>query len=176
MEEEVIRIPAERVKILVGKDGKTKELIEKKCRVELKVDKEGEVDIKGESAEVFFAKDVILAIGRGFNPQKALKLLNPDYQLHIFHLKEYLSTEKAIKRIKGRIIGEDGKMKEEIEDATDSYLSVFGNTVGIISKIDSIVYAQEVVEMLINGAKHASAYNYLGRARKRILESRLKGD
>jgi len=173
--EEVIRIPAERVKILVGKDGKTKELLEKKCRVEIKIDREGDVDIEGESTEVFFAKDVVLAIGRGFNPQKALKLLNPDYQLYIFHLKEYLSTEKAIKRIKGRIIGENGKTKGEIEDATDSYLSVYGNTVGIISKLDSIGYAQEAVGMLIHGAKHASAYNYLRRARKRILESRLRG-
>lgn len=175
MEEEIVRIPAERVKVLIGPNGKTKELIEKKCNIKLDINSEGEVVIRGESTDVFFSKDVIIAIGRGFNPQKAMKLINPDYQLYLFHLKEYLSTDKAIKRIKGRVIGENGKMKEEIENATDSYLSIYGNTVGIISKVDSIGYAQEAVEMLIKGAKHASAYNYLARVRRRILESRLKG-
>jgi ribosomal RNA assembly protein len=176
MEEEIIRIPAERIKVLLGKEGKTKELIEKKCKIKIRADREGEVSIKGESADVFFAKDVIIAIGRGFNPAKALKLIKPDYQFYLFRLKEYLPTEKAIKRIKGRIIGEDGKMKEEIERATDSHLSIYGNSVGVISKIDSIIYAQEVVEMLINGAKHASAYRYLAKAKRRIMESRLKGE
>ena len=175
MEEEIIRIPAERVKVLLGKEGKTRKLIEKKCKIKLKVDSEGEVSITGESTEIFFAKDVITAIGRGFNPQKALKLVKPDYQFYLFRLKDYLHTDKAITRIKGRIIGENGKMKEEIENATESDLSIYGNTVGVISKLDSIRYAQEAVEMLINGAKHASVYNYLGRARKRILEGRLRG-
>ncbi len=176
MEEEIVRIPAERVKILLGKDGKTKELIEKKCNIKLKVDSEGEVDMRGESTDIFFSRDVIIAIGRGFNPKKALKLVKPDYHFFLFRLKEYLPTEKAIKRIKGRIIGEDGKMKEEIETATESDLSIYGNTVGIISKLDSIGYAQEAVGMLINGAKHTSVLNYLAKARKRILESRLKGE
>lgn len=176
MEKEIIRIPAERVKVLIGPEGKTKKLVEKKCKIKLDISAEGEVTASGESADVFFSKDVIIAIGRGFNPQKALKLTKPDYQFLLFHLKEYLPTEKAIKRIKGRIIGENGKMKEQIEATTDSDISVFGNTVGIISKIDSIAYAQEAVEMLINGAKHSSVYSYLARAKRRIMESRLKGD
>ena len=176
MEEEIVRIPAERVKILLGKEGQTRKLIERKCRVKLKVNSEGEVNIGGESTEVFFAKDVIIAIGRGFNPGKALKLTKPEYQFFLFHLKDYLSTDKAMTRIKGRIIGEDGKMKKEIESATESDLSIYGNTVGMISKLDSIGYAQDAVGMLINGAKHASVYNYLRRAKRRILESRLKGE
>lgn len=174
--EEVIRIPAERVKVLIGADGKTKELVEKKCRIKLKIDIEGEITLSGESADVFFAKDVVIAIGRGFNPDKALKLAKPDYQFYLIRLKDYLSSDRAIKRIKGRIIGGEGKMKEEIETATGSDLSIYGNTVGIISSIDSIEYAKEAVEMLINGAKHSTVYGYLSRAKRRILESRLKGE
>ncbi len=174
--EEIVKIPEERVNVLLGKEGRTKRLIEKKCRIKLRVDPEGEVNISGESAEVFFAKDIIIAIGRGFNPRKALKLINSDYQFYLFHLKDYLFTDKAIKRIKGRIIGEEGKMRKEIENSTDSELSIYGNTVGIISKIDSITFAKEALEMLINGARHASVYNYLARAKRRILESRLKGE
>lgn len=175
MEEEIIRIPAERVKILLGKDGKTKASIEKKCELEIEVDSEGEVRIKGESENLFFYKDIIIAIGRGFNPKKAMKLLKPDYQLLLVRLKDHLSTEKAIKRIKGRIIGQDGKMREEIENATQSDISVFGNTVGIIASFDTLEYAREAVEMLIRGAKHSSVYGFLGKARRRIMEGRLKG-
>ena len=175
MEEEIVRIPAERVKILLGKDGKIKELIEEKCNITLKVDAEGEVDIKGESENIFLYKDVIIAIGRGFNPQKALKLANPDYQFYLFHLKEYLPSEKAIKRVKGRIIGQGGKMREEIEQAAECDLSVFGNTVGIIATMDTLEYAKEAVEMLINGAKHSTVYTILGKAKRKILEGRLKG-
>jgi len=173
--EEIVKIPAERIKILLGKDGKTKETIEKKCKIKLKVDPEGEVHISGESENVFLYKDVVVAIGRGFNPKKAMKLANPEYQFYLFHLKEHVPTEKAVKRIKGRIIGHEGKMREEIEQATESYLSVFGNTVGIIAKMDSMEYAKEAVEMLINGAKHSSVYGVLGKAKRRILEGRLKG-
>ncbi len=173
--EEIIRIPAERVRVLLGTEGKTKSQIEKKCKIKLAVDREGEVRISGESADVFFARDVIIAIGRGFEPKKALKLTNPDYQFYLFRLKEYLPTDKAIKRVKGRIIGENGKMKEEIENATDSDLCIHGNTVGIISKIDSIEYAKEAVDMLISGAKHSTVYGYLGRAKRRIFEERLRG-
>ena len=175
MEEEIVRIPAERVKILLGKDGETKELIEKKCNITLKVDAEGEVDIKGESENLFLYKDVIIAIGRGFNPQKALKLVDHDYQFYLFHLKEYLSSEKAIKRVKGRIIGQEGKMRKEIEHAAECDLSVFGNTVGIIARMDTLDYAKEAVEMLINGAMHSTVYTVLGKAKRKILESRLKG-
>ncbi len=175
MEEEIVRIPAERVKVLLGKERQTKELIEKKCDIRLKVDAEGEVTIRGESENVFFYKDVIIAIGRGFNPQKALKLTNFDYHFYLIHLKDHLSSDKAIKRIKGRIIGQDGKMREEIESATQCYLSVFGNTVGIIATIDTIEYAKEAVQMIINGTTHSSVYAFLGKARRRIIESKLKG-
>jgi len=176
MEKEIVKIPAERVKVLIGPEGKTKKTIEKRCRITLDVGSEGEVTIGGESADIFFSKDVIIAIGRGFNPQKALKLVKLEYQFFLFHLKEYLPTDKAIKRIKGRIIGEKGRMKEEIEQATGSDISVYGNTVGIISKMDSISYAQEAVEMLINGMMHSSVYGYLARAKRRIMEGRLRGE
>lgn len=173
--EEIVKIPAERIKILLGKDRKTKETIEKKCKIKLNIGAEGEVHISGESADVFLYKDVVVAIGRGFNPKKAMKLANPEYQFYLFHLKEHVTSEKAITRVKGRIIGHEGKMREEIEQATESYLSVFGNTVGIIAKMDSMKYAKEAVEMLINGAKHSTVYAVLAKAKRRILEDRLKG-
>ncbi|HID73166.1 TPA: RNA-processing protein, partial [Candidatus Micrarchaeota archaeon] len=105
---EVIRIPAERVSVLIGKSGETKKLIEEKCKIKLTVDAEGEVQMDGEPADIYLSKDVIQAIGRGFSPKIALKLADDDFNLLIFPLREILPSEKAIKRIKGRVIGESG--------------------------------------------------------------------
>jgi ribosomal RNA assembly protein len=172
---EIVRIPAERVSTIIGKEGKTKEEIEKKARVKLDVSREGEVTITGDMTDVFFAKDIVKAIGRGFDPKDALKLLKEGYCFYLIDLKNELDTENAIKRIKGRIIGEDGKVKSEIEDATDSYISVFGNTVGIISKADGVEYAKEAIFKIIDGAPHTTVFNYLAKIRKQMMTDRLRG-
>lgn len=172
---EFIKIPAERVKVLSGKDGSTKKRIEKKCNVTLNIDPEGEVEIDGDAADIFFVRDIIKAIGRGFTPESALKLLGHDYGLYVISLKEYTTSENALTRIKGRVIGEKGKIKAQIEEATDSYVSVYGNTIAVISRIDSMEYAKEAIGMLIDGARHTSVLGYLAKAKRELMESRLKG-
>jgi|YelNatPaOPRAMG01_1025707.scaffolds.fasta_scaffold01449_11 ribosomal RNA assembly protein len=174
-EEEIVRIPAERIGVLVGEGGKNKAMLEKGCNIKLTVTSDGEVTIKGESTDVFFARDVVLAIGRGFEPSIAMALTKHDHALYIFHLKEYLSSDKAITRIKGRVIGENGRMKAEIENATGSFISVYGNTIGVISRIDSLEYAKKAIEMLIGGAKHSTVYAYLAKVKRRIFEERIRG-
>jgi len=173
--EEIVRIPAERVKVLIGEKGKTKEMLQKKCNIKLEIDSEGEVKISGETQEVYFSKDIIIAIGRGFNPRIAVKLLEPDYMFYLLPLKDYLPNENAMMRIKGRIIGENGRMKKEIETVADCKISVYGSTVAVIGKLDGIEYAKEALEKIIRGAKHATVYRYLADARKRLFEERLRG-
>ncbi|MBI5047247.1 RNA-processing protein [Candidatus Micrarchaeota archaeon] len=171
---EVLKIPIERVSTLVGDKGKTKKSIEKKCNVELDIDSDGDVEINGESTDTFFAKDIVKAIGRGFEPKQAMKLADQDYNLYVIALKEILPNENAITRMKGRVIGEKGKMKYEIESATDSIVCIYGNTVSIISKIDSMEYAKESIAMLLDGAPHTTVLNYLAKARREIMDLRLK--
>ncbi|MFH0885092.1 MAG: KH domain-containing protein [Candidatus Micrarchaeota archaeon] len=170
-----VRIPSERVKVLLGKDEAAKKKIEKKCNVELIVDPEGEIEIVGDPADVFFVHDIVKAIGRGFTPETALRLLGSDYGLYIIPLKEIVHSENALTRLKGRVIGENGKIKSAIEDATDSYVSVYGNTIAIIAKIDTMEYAKEAIGLLIDGARHTSVLGYLAKAKREILEARLKG-
>lgn len=172
---EIVKIPAERVKVLMGENGTTKKRIEGKCNVELDIDPEGEIEIIGDPADVFFARDIIKAIGRGFTAESALRLMGHDYGLYIIQLKEHATSEKAITRLKGRVIGEKGKIKIQIEDATDSFVSVYGSTIGIISRIDSMEYAKEAIGMLIDGARHTSVLRYLAKSKREIMEARLKG-
>ena len=50
---EIIRIPDERTKVLIGKNGETKKAIEDRCRIKLEIN-DGEVQINGNPADVFF--------------------------------------------------------------------------------------------------------------------------
>lgn len=172
---EVVKIPLERIKIFVGKDGTTKKKLEKKCKVEFIADSDGEIDIVGDPADIFFARDIVKAIGRGFSPEEALRLLENDYGFYVISLKDYTNSEKAVTRLKGRIIGENGKIKYHIEEATDSFISVYGSTVGIIAKIDTMEYAKEAIGMLIDGARHTSVLGYLAKVKRDVWEARLKG-
>lgn len=172
---EITRIPSERVKALVGKEGETKRRIEQKCRIALTVDPEGEVQIDGDSADVFFAKDVVKAIGRGFGPRNALRLMGYDYGLYVISLKEVTHTEKAIARLKGRIIGEKGSIKTQIESSTDSFVSVYGSTISIIAPIDTMEHAKEAIGMLLKGARHSTVLGFLAKKKREIMQERLRG-
>jgi ribosomal RNA assembly protein len=173
--DEFVRIPRERVKIFLGEDGTTKKKLEKKCKVKFIVDSDGDVQLVGEPSDIFFARDIVKAIGRGFAPEEALKLLEHDYGLYIIPLKDYAHSDKAMTRLKGRVIGERGKIKAQMQEATDSYISVYGNTIGIIAKIDTMEYAKEAIGMLIDGARHTSVLGYLAKTKREIWETRLKG-
>ncbi|VVC03034.1 KH domain protein [Candidatus Bilamarchaeum dharawalense] len=172
---EFVKIPIERIKVFVGKDGSTKKKLEKKCNVEFNIDSDGDVELIGDPADIFFARDIVKAIGRGFTPEEALRLLEHDYGLYIIPLKDYAHSEKAITRLKGRVIGEKGKIKYNIEEATDSLISIYGNTIAIIAKIDTMEYAKEAIGMLIDGARHTSVLGYLAKTKREIWEARLKG-
>jgi len=172
---EIIKIPAERVKVLLGEGGATRKRIEGRCNVKLDVDPDGDVEVEGDAADIFFARDVVKAIGRGFTAESALRLMGHDYGLYIIPLKEHATSDKAITRFKGRVIGENGRIKSQIEAATDSMLSVYGSTISIISRIDTMEYAKEAIGMLIDGARHTSVLRYLAKSKREIMEARLRG-
>lgn len=168
---EILRIPRERVGALL----QAKQQIEKKYGIEVVVGKEGEVELRGESVWTYLAKDVVQAIGRGFSPGEAAKLFRENYCLYIIDLREHCQTENAMRRVKGRIIGENGKIKAEIERATESTVEVYGHTVGIIAPVDAMEYAKEAIAMIMDGAPHTTVINYLGRIRETLMFERLKG-
>ncbi|MBN2478376.1 RNA-processing protein [Candidatus Micrarchaeota archaeon] len=173
---EVINIPKERVAVLIGEKGKTKELIEKNAAVKLKISSEGEVVLSGDEDKVFFAKYVIKAIGRGFSPKTALKLLKEHLVLEIINLKEYVNTDSAVRRIKSRVIGEKGRIKKEMESATECRISVYGHTISIIGPIENIEYAREAIMKIIGGSQHSTVLNYLSKVRREIFKNKIIGD
>ena len=172
---EILRIPKERIRELLGKNGENKEKIEKNYNVKISIEDEGEVLIKGNGADTYFAKDVVHAIGRGFRISEAVKLFKDDYLFHVIELRDQLSSENAMTRVKGRVIGDEGKIKKEIEDSTDSTICVYGHTVSIIAPDYSMEFAKEAIYKILEGAPHTTVLNYLAKIRERLLAIKLKG-
>lgn len=173
--EKLLRIPLDRVGVLIGKKGETKARIEESCRVTLSVDgQSGEVTVRSTSVEgdPFRAANVVEAIARGFSPPRALKLLDPEMTLEILDLRDYAGkSENNLSRIKGRIIGLRGKSRKVIEELTKCEVSVYGKTVAIIGEPTELRLAKDAIEKLAAGSQHKSVYNMLQRARtKRKME------
>ena len=175
-----VKIPKERIGVLIGPGGSVRKRIEEALGVKLRVDsRSGDVEItlrdeKGDVSKLYQALNVVRAIGRGFSPERAFRLFDEDMLLDVIDLREYVGkSENALRRVKGRIIGRDGKTRRLIEELTGVYVSVYGHTVSLIGGFDQLLVAREAVTKLIKGSQHKTVYNYLFRA-VRDLKRRRK--
>lgn len=174
-----IRIPADRIGALIGPGGRTKKRVEATFQVDLLIDGETgnvEIKVKPDQTDVsvlFVVKNLIQAIGRGFSPKNAFTLMNEDYDITIIDLEDYVGKSKnAQNRVKGRIIGKEGKSRTMIEELTECLVSVYGGTVGIIGPYEMLGVAKEAVEMLINGSFHKTVWNHLYAYRRKIKKEK----
>jgi ribosomal RNA assembly protein len=177
-----VRIPKERVGVLVGADGKVKRHIEEKLGVKLEVESEsgGVTATLNENATdpslLFRAKDVVTAIGRGFAPEHALRLIrDEDAIFDLIDLRDTFGRSPSdIQRVKGRIIGMNGKTRRLIEELSNADMVVFGHTVGIIGTFEQVNIARSAVQMLIDGSQHHTVYKFLQRKRSELKKQMLE--
>jgi ribosomal RNA assembly protein len=177
-----VRIPKERIGVLVGPDGRTKHLIEEKLMVELQIESEsGGVNVilsekAHDPSQLFRAKDIVLAIGRGFSSEQAFRLLRNENEIFDFvDLRAIFGrSESDIKRVKGRVIGANGKTRRLIEELTDSSVVIYGHTIGFIGTFERVDVARNAVQMLINGSQHHTVYKYLQRKRSEFKKQMLE--
>ena len=165
-----MKIGKKRIAVLIGKNGETKKKIEDSLGVQIIVEsKTGNCEIKPDlnhenynPLNIFTAKKIVTAINRGFNPKKAMNLLNEIYDLEVFNLYNILGrSEKRIKRVKGRVIGRNGEMRKAIERYSECFISVFGKTIAIIAEYDNLQIARRAVNMLLSGIPHHTVLRFL---------------
>ncbi|MGY5880121.1 MAG: KH domain-containing protein [Candidatus Thorarchaeota archaeon] len=170
--QETIRVPADRIGVVVGRNGKVRRRIEKLTNVKLNIDSEGSVTIRSpvqseDPILAWKARDIVRAIARGFSPKNALSLVDEDMMLIIVSLREAVGTSPSqLKRVSGRIIGENGRTRRVIEQVTETKITIYGRTVGIIGMNPGLDYARRAVDMLISGAPHSAVYARLERMRR----------
>jgi len=170
-----LKVPKDRIGVIIGVGGSTKAMIEEKATVKLDVDStEGTVTIESESLDILKATEVINAIARGFSPEKAFRIFEDEQiTLEIIDLSKIADTPKELKRIMGRVIGKEGKTREALESLTGANVSIYGKTVSTVGYVDQIQTIRTAIEMLAEGAKHAAVYSFLERKRQELKRSQM---
>ncbi len=165
-----LKISKDRIAVLIGRKGEIKKSIEESTNTKIDVDSnEGDVTIQGEDPLTMFpVRDIVRAIGRGFNPDVAMLLLKQDYVFEVIELRDFVKNKEQMPRIKGRIIGQEGKARRVMEDLTDTYICVYGKTIGIIGLGENVAIARRAIESLAAGSQHSNVYKWLeGKRRDR---------
>lgn len=164
-----LKIPKARIPMLVGKRGTVKRLIEQRTKAKLQIDSsQGDVRISSDDGlHVYVAREVVTAVGRGFHPDTALKLTDMESSFIVLPLPES-GKKKYLLRIKGRLIGSEGKTRHIIEEMTETHISVYGKTVAIIGQQEHALAARKAVEMLLEGSPHAHVYRFLEKKRREL--------
>jgi len=173
-----LKIPKERIAVLIGKKGIIKKELEEETKTKIDVDsKEGEVTVSGKDAiSLFSLREIIRAISRGFNPDTAKLLLKTDYCFEIISLNDIADTKNDLVRIKGRIIGSEGKARKLIEDLTECHICVYGKTISIIGGPETVAVARRAVEQLLKGSTHSSVYKWLEKKRSDLKRKEILGE
>ena len=174
-----LRLPKERVGVIIGRKGETKQEIEDRSGVLVDVDSTtGEVTLETEKAKdpVLALKviDVVKAIGRGFSPERAFRLFDEDVYLRGFDIRDYAGKNpKHVRRLRARLIGSKGKTRRVLEELTNTEISIYGNTIYIIGSLEELGIAETATDMLLSGSEHAAVYRFLEGRRRGLKISRL---
>ena len=166
------RIPEDRIGVLIGPGGRTKRTIVEATGATVDIDAEdGEVTVSSPGTDpvaALKARDLVLAIGRGFSPQRAMRLLKEDTFLGVIDIKLATSHREkaALRRIRARVIGSAGKARSRIEELSGCSMSVYGSTVALIGEEDQLERATRAVELLLRGSEHSTVFHLLARLRR----------
>jgi len=172
-----IKVPKERIAVIIGPNGSIKKQIEEISKVALEINSDdGQIEIQSEEDPVAALKaiEVIKAIARGFSPEKAFGLFDDDFlMLDIIDLSETATTPKELERLKGRIIGREGKTREIAERLINVKISVYGKTVCVIGYPEQTAIIRTAIDMLINGVNHGTVYSFLEKKHDELIRSQL---
>jgi ribosomal RNA assembly protein len=175
-----IKVPGERIGVLIGKKGVVVERIKQECRVKVEIESEtGNVTVGYDSRSLlegnpFKALEIISAIARGFSPERAFKLLHEDVVFQLLDMRDYVgNSQSSMGRLKGRIIGERGKSRRTIEELSGADVSVYGHTVGFIGIFEAIKVAVEAIILLSKGSSHKSVYAMLQNYRRKLKQEKM---
>ena len=173
-----LKVPKDRVAVLIGKGGEVKKHLEEATKCKLRIDsEEGDVFITGnDSIGLYTAREIVRAVSRGFNPEIATLLLKQEYMFDVIDLRDYAPTKNAQIRLKGRVIGSEGKSRRVIEELTETHISVYGKTIGIIGEITNVGLAKNAIEKLLEGGMHAGIFRDLEGKRKDLRLKHIHED
>ena len=174
-----VKVPPDRIGVLIGRGGEVLKTVMERTKTKITVDNVNCVVIIEPATpattplDLMKAQEFVKAIAYGFSPERAMRVLDEDQVLVVIDLKQYVKpTANHLTRVKGRIIGEHGKARKNLEEMTGTYISVYDDYVAIIGDYESASAAREAILMLIEGRQHSTVYRYLDRIMARVKRSK----
>jgi len=127
-----VKVPQDRIGVLIGEGGETMREIEQQAEVRLNIDSETgsvAIDDVGDPVRGMLAPDIVRAIGRGFTPTAALSILDDEMRtFELIDLDAHTRNKNDLQRQKGRLIGENGRTRELMEELTGAEVVIRGTT------------------------------------------------
>ncbi|MCD6158440.1 MAG: RNA-processing protein [Euryarchaeota archaeon] len=167
-----LKVPVERVPILIGKEGRVKKYLEEIAGIKIYVNsRTGDVTIDPQDHpyEALKVRNVVMAIGYGFSPENAMKLLNDNYIMEVIDVKDFTRKKSRMIELMGRVIGTRGRARKELEELTDTNISVYEHYIAIIGEYENVDIARRAIEMLLKGSMHQTVYRFIREERRRRM-------
>jgi ribosomal RNA assembly protein len=172
-----VTIPQDRIGVLIGAGGETLREIEERAEVRLNVDSEtGSVEIEsvGDPVTGLKGPDIVQAIGRGFKPEAALSLLDDEMRMFdTVDLDAATRNQNDLQRQKGRLIGENGRTRQLMEELSGASVVIYGKTLGVIGAPREVEVVRSATEMILDGAPHGAVYSFLERRHNEMQQEGL---
>lgn len=166
-----LRIHEDRLGALIGEGGRVVKDLEARLGIRVTVNTvDSSVVVEPASPytpaiNILKGQEIIKAIEYCFSYERASRLYDDDSVLVVMDLKDYVGpNESHLQRIRGRIIGEEGRAKRVLEEMTGTYISVCRDYVAIIGEYSRVELARQAIEMLAQGRQHSTVYKFLDRA------------
>lgn len=167
-----VTVPQDRIGVLIGEGGETMREIESRSEVRLDIDSEsGSVGIEsvGDPVTGLVAPDIVRAIGRGFKPEVALSLLDGEMRMFdLIDLSDKTRNDNDLRRQKGRLIGENGRTRQLMEELSGADVVIYGSTIGMIGSPEEVETVRRATAMILDGAPHGAVYSYLERKHREL--------
>ncbi len=171
--EHLCRLPQRRIAVLIGKGGETRKMIEESIGGKLAIDsKTGDVSVEWEGdpdpVKRMKIPEVVSAIGRGISPERAVKLIEDDFFLQMYDIRDWVGRRtNQTRRMRGRLIGRNGRIRTLIEEISGCEIAIFGSTVAIMGNSDGLALATTAVEGILGGSEHSTVLFGLEQDKKR---------
>jgi ribosomal RNA assembly protein len=167
-----VKVPQDRIGVLIGEGGETMREIESRSEVRLDIDSEsGSVAIEsvGDPVTALVAPDIVRAIGRGFKPEAALSLLDGEMRMFdLIDISDKTRNDNDLRRQKGRLIGENGRTRQLMEELSGADVVIYGSTIGMIGDPEEVEAVRRATGMILDGAPHGAVYSYLERKHREL--------